>query len=84
MPRSSRLSAKVQRITRRSPGQIFLFVNLFPVTIGNIIGGVGLVGLVYWFIYLRVDATPTVSEKCESFSDSHSVQPEEASPQLHK
>lgn len=27
--------------------------NLLPVTIGNIIGGVGLVGLVYWFIYLR-------------------------------
>ena len=34
----------------------FLCVNLLPVTIGNIIGGVGLVGLVYWFIYLRRDA----------------------------
>jgi formate transporter len=33
----------------------FVWVNLFPVTIGNIIGGVGLVGLVYWFIYLRRD-----------------------------
>jgi formate transporter len=31
-----------------------LFVkNLLPVTIGNIIGGAGMVGLVYWFIYLR-------------------------------
>jgi formate transporter FocA len=31
----------------------FFVVNLLPVTIGNIIGGVGLVGLVYWFVYLR-------------------------------
>ena len=27
--------------------------NLLPVTIGNIIGGAGLVGLVYWFVFLR-------------------------------
>ena len=27
--------------------------NLFPVTIGNIIGGALFVGLAYWFIYLR-------------------------------
>jgi formate transporter len=31
----------------------FFFKNLIPVTIGNIIGGVVCVGLVYWFIYLR-------------------------------
>jgi formate/nitrite transporter FocA (FNT family) len=31
----------------------FFVVNLLPVTIGNIIGGVGLVSLAYWFIYLR-------------------------------
>jgi formate transporter len=31
----------------------FLVDNLLPVTIGNIIGGVVLVGLVYWFVYLR-------------------------------
>lgn len=31
----------------------FLVGNLLPVTIGNIIGGAGLVGLVYWFAYLR-------------------------------
>lgn len=30
-----------------------LFKNLLPVTLGNIIGGAGLVGLIYWFIYLR-------------------------------
>jgi formate transporter len=29
------------------------FVSLIPVTIGNIIGGGGLVGMVYWFVYLR-------------------------------
>lgn len=31
----------------------FLLANLLPVTIGNIIGGAVMVGLVYWFIYLR-------------------------------
>lgn len=34
----------------------FFFINLLPVTLGNIIGGVALVGLVYWFIYLRPEA----------------------------
>ncbi len=31
----------------------FLIHNLIPVTIGNIIGGAVLVGLVYWFIFLK-------------------------------
>ena len=31
----------------------FLVTNLLPVTIGNIIGGAVMVGLVYWFVYLR-------------------------------
>lgn len=31
----------------------YLFNNLLPVTIGNIIGGAVLVGLVYWFVFLR-------------------------------
>lgn len=31
----------------------FLGANLLPVTLGNVIGGGLLVGLVYWFIYLR-------------------------------
>lgn len=35
----------------------FFLNNLLPVSIGNIIGGVVLVGLVYWFIYKR---TPKV------------------------
>ena len=31
----------------------FFIVNLLPVTIGNIIGGSLMVGLAYWFIYIR-------------------------------
>jgi formate transporter len=31
----------------------FFLSNLLPVTIGNIIGGTVMVGLVYWFVYLR-------------------------------
>ncbi len=31
----------------------FLFANLLPVTLGNIIGGALMVGLVYWFVYIR-------------------------------
>lgn len=33
--------------------QSFLVNNLLPVTIGNIIGGTVMVGLVYWGVYLR-------------------------------
>lgn len=43
---------------------IFLY-NLLPVSIGNIIGGAALVGLVYWFIYIRTPATP---ESCPSYT----------------
>ena len=32
--------------------------NLLPVTIGNVIGGAVMVGVVYWFIYLRVPRSP--------------------------
>ncbi|OGO18398.1 MAG: hypothetical protein A2Z15_02135 [Chloroflexi bacterium RBG_16_50_11] len=31
----------------------FFVNNLIPVTIGNMIGGVSFVALVYWVIYLR-------------------------------
>ncbi|MBR3556011.1 MAG: formate/nitrite transporter family protein [Oscillospiraceae bacterium] len=31
----------------------FFVKNLIPVTLGNIVGGAGLVGLPYWFVYLR-------------------------------
>jgi len=36
----------------------FLGHNLLPVTIGNVIGGAFLVGLVYWFVYLRPEVGP--------------------------
>jgi formate transporter FocA len=34
-----------------------VFANLAPVTLGNILGGALLVGLVYWFVYLRKKGT---------------------------
>ena len=34
----------------------FLSTNLLPVTLGNMVGGSVLVGLVYWMIYLRTPA----------------------------
>jgi formate/nitrite transporter len=36
----------------------FLVNNLLPVTLGNVLGGSGLVGAVYWFVYLRQPASP--------------------------
>ena len=44
-----------------------LLVNLLPVTIGNILGGVVLVGLTYWFVYLR-------PERCSPGPGSHDSQ----------
>jgi len=39
----------------------FVFVNLLPVTLGNILGGVGLVGCTYWFVYLRPEVRTAAS-----------------------
>ncbi|MEI7754776.1 MAG: formate transporter FocA [Actinomycetota bacterium] len=36
----------------------FLTRNLLPVTAGNIVGGALLVGLTYWFVYLRAPRRP--------------------------
>ncbi len=36
----------------------FFLANLLPVTIGNIIGGAIMVGVIYWFIYLRPKTVP--------------------------
>ena len=41
----------------------FFFRNLLPVTLGNIIGGVCLVAVVYWLVYLRKDRTNNVPQK---------------------
>ena len=46
-------------------GVIFFIHNLLPVTIGNVIGGAGLVGLVYWFVFLRKRSPETVLKKIE-------------------
>ena len=46
-------SAKPPPIFRHLTWANFLFGNLVPVTIGNIIGGSVMVGAVYWFVYLR-------------------------------
>lgn len=44
--------------------------NLIPVTIGNIIGGMLLVGLAYWIVYVRIpqsqeEAIPSTEEKVD-------------------
>ncbi len=41
----------------------FFIANLLPVTIGNIIGGAVMVGLVYWFIYIRKGLTAGPRQK---------------------
>jgi formate transporter len=33
----------------------FVWNNLIPVTLGNMLGGGLFLGLVYWFIYLRTE-----------------------------
>jgi len=43
----------------------FLINNLLPVTIGNIIGGGIMVGLVYWFVYLRKSNAPVAQAAAE-------------------
>ncbi len=37
----------------------FFVANLLPVTIGNIVGGALMVGVVYWFVYLRGQVADT-------------------------
>jgi formate/nitrite transporter len=45
----------------------FVVANLVPVTLGNVIGGVVLVGVVYWFVYLRSQACAASGDltRCE-------------------
>ena len=50
LPREIALKAEVNYAAMTWAG---LVDNLIPVTLGNIIGGSGVVGLVYWFVYLR-------------------------------
>jgi formate/nitrite transporter len=54
---TSNAAAAVQSATKFSMDTLtwkaFFLNNLFPVTLGNIVGGAVLVAIVYWFIYLR-------------------------------
>jgi formate/nitrite transporter len=48
------VAAHADAATRASLGWgAFLGRNLAPVTLGNVVGGAGLVGAVYWSVYLR-------------------------------
>jgi hypothetical protein len=51
----------------------FLLDNLLPVTLGNIVGGALMVGLVYWFVYLRPRwpgaPNPGQENRCSSPAD---------------
>ena len=55
-------AASNNNISTLSWGSLFT-KNLIPVTIGNIIGGAVLVGLGYWFIYLRDPAEKKIAAK---------------------
>lgn len=45
----------------------FFVNNLLPVTMGNIVGGVVLVGIVFWFVYLRPHISLAFSVKQDFF-----------------
>jgi formate/nitrite transporter len=60
----------------------FFIGNLVPVTLGNLLGGTLLVGLVYWFVYLRrpsdtVDETQSVGNGTVSAADMSAVRTRE-------
>jgi len=46
------LGLKAQQLTQLN-WTSFIINNLIPVTLGNIVGGAGFVGGIYWFVYLR-------------------------------
>ncbi|BBO15724.1 nitrite/formate transporter [Candidatus Brocadia pituitae] len=47
----------------------FFVNNLIPVTLGNIVGGVILVGVMFWFVYLRPDISFSLKVKQDFFHD---------------
>jgi formate transporter len=58
----------------------FFLVNLLPVTIGNIIGGVVMVGLMYWFIYLSKAGKATVTTETVQRIAAATARPEVPAP----
>jgi len=47
----------------------FFINNLVPVTLGNIVGGVILVGIMFWFVYLRPHISLSLNVKQDFFHD---------------
>jgi formate transporter len=58
----------------------FFLVNLVPVTIGNIIGGVVMVGLMYWFIYLSKAQQAAVPAEATQRIATATARPEVPAP----
>jgi formate transporter len=58
----------------------FFLVNLLPVTIGNIIGGAVMVGLMYWFIYLSKAQQATVPAEATQRIATATARPEVPAP----
>ncbi|OGN89740.1 MAG: formate transporter FocA [Chloroflexi bacterium RBG_13_48_10] len=58
----------------------FFLVNLLPVTIGNIIGGVMMVGLMYWFIYLSKAKKATATTETAQRIAAATARPEVPAP----
>jgi len=58
----------------------FFLVNLLPVTIGNIIGGVVMVGLMYWFIYLSKAKTAAATTEVAQRIAAATARPEVPAP----
>ncbi|WKZ19404.1 MAG: formate/nitrite transporter family protein [Candidatus Jettenia sp. CY-1] len=48
----------------------FFINNLIPVTFGNIVGGVVLVGIVFWFVYLRPHISVSLNVKQDFFNEN--------------
>lgn len=51
-------------------GRLF-YKNLIPVTLGHIVGGSGLVGVIYWYIYLIQEEPEIKCEKPKNPENSH-------------
>jgi hypothetical protein len=58
----------------------FFLVNLVPVTIGNILGGVVMVGLMYWFIYLSKAQQAAVPAEATQRIATATARPEVPAP----
>jgi formate/nitrite transporter len=56
MAKSNAAWAKASGLSQQALNDLtwsnFFLHNLIPVTLGNIVGGLGFVGMVYWFVYL--------------------------------